>query len=184
MTQGDVATSNTQAPANETKFRDAAIAFDLEQFFDNSTVSYLNTVDQYRFEGIDVYCEISNIEFNGFFRRFNIYYKDDYDDNNTITWRQLQARDCVQRKTLNPVTDTVMVKLMHIIPSADFRNTTTGSDPANAIMPARTWFDIAAPEQRFVGLKVHVEVNSGAGETSIPRISFPCLAHMAFRGQI
>lgn len=180
--QGIVDT-DTQAPANETKYLNASISFDLEDYFDTTNSNYLERVDQFRFDKIDVYCQISNLPFNGFFRSFNIYYKADYDDNVVINWLQLQERDCVQRKTLNPTTDTVMVKLMTIKPSANFRASSLDSNPANAILPANTWFDVIAKEQNFVGIKVHIEVNSGASETFVPRVTFPTLAHMSFRGQ-
>lgn len=157
----------------------------LATFFDTSpgANSYLSTVDQYQVESVEVYIEISNMPFNNFFRRFNVWYKPDYDDNNVVDWTNLQRRNDVQFKWMNPV-DKPRIHLMTFTPRGNFRNSVTGSDPSNMIPGPNTWFDIAAPDQNFVGLKIHVEVNSGTGETFIPRVMVTSKAHIKFRGQI
>jgi len=172
--------------AAETKYCNGSISFSLSDYFDllNPGKNFLDTNDSYRIENVDVYMEISNLNFSDFFRRFNVWYKADFDDNNVIDWKVLQTRDCVHMKTLNPTTNSVRIKLMSIKPSADYRNSSTGSGPENAIPGTGTWYDVAAPFQNFVGIKYHVEVNSGTGESTIPRVSFPDCAHFAFRGQI
>jgi len=177
--------ADTQAPANETKYLNASESWSLSDFFDTTpgANSYLSTVDQYRFDRVEVYIEISNMPFNNFFRRFNVWYKPDYDDNNVVDWTNLQRRTDVQFKWMNPV-DKPRVHLMTLLPRGNFRNSITGSDPSNVIPGPNTWFDIAAPDQNFVGLKLHVEVNSGTGETFIPRVMVTSKARIMFRGQI
>jgi len=173
------------APITETKFGNAALSSTLSEYFDVATsqAEYLRTVDQFRLDSIDIYCDASRIPFNNQFRRVCIYFKPDFDDNNVITWRSLQERDGVMMRVICP-TDNPVVKLCTIRPSADFRSTSQGSDPSNMIATNRAWFDVVASLQNFVGLKIHAEINSPLSETTTPQLLFPMKAHFSFRGQV
>jgi len=177
-TQNEVA-----GPPANTKYVDFAVSFALEDFFDSSTNAYLSTVDAFKFQSVDIYLDVSNMPFNSFFRRFKVWYKADFDDNNTVAWPELQKRDNVMSKIINPI-EQPRIKLMTIVPNADNRSTATGSGPENAIFNRNMWYDTSAIQQRFVGLKVHVEVNSGASETFTPTLALDNFARILFRGQV
>jgi hypothetical protein len=170
-------------PLTETRFANTAISFNLRDFLPQSS-EFLTTVDQFKFDKIDVYCQISNLPFDNFFRRFNVWYKADFDDNNVVEWEDLQSRDNVSMKTLIPTNGSVMVKLMTIKPNADFRNDPLGNSPSNMILNGNTWCDTNAVNQNFVGLKVHIETNFGVSETKVPKVTFPSFAHISFRGKV
>lgn len=168
-----------------TKFSNSALSATLGEYFPAATggADFLRTVDQFKIESIDIYCDTSRIPFSQEFRRVQVWFKPDFDDNNVITWEQLQQRDGVMMTTLSP-TDKPLVKLCSIKPVADFRSTSVAGDPSNMIANPHAWFDVVAVNQNFVGLKIHCEVNSPSAETFTPKVQFLMKANFVFRGQV
>jgi hypothetical protein len=176
--------ANVFGPPGDTKYANASLSWDLADFYPLSSSQFIKTVDQFRFEHIDIYMQISNCSFNAKFRRFNVWYKPDFDDNDVISWADLQDRDGVEFKMLNPLTNTMMVKLCSIKPSAFFESSGASSSPSNMIVKDNTYFDTKSAAQRFVGLNVHVEANSDISEAWTPAVELLYRARTKFLGAI
>ena len=158
------------------QYADGGFAYSLKSFYEGSD-STLKSFDQYRFKSLTIYAEQA-FEGSGVDILKSLYISVDHDDTNTPSWLEMQSRDNVALAVLR--NNNPKQVIANFTPVAEYTHLIAGSSPSNVVPNSSAWFDMDSVNQKFNGIKLHVEAPGGTTTS----IRVHALASIEFRGKI